>query len=238
MSDHIVKSYDADLQNLRRMIGEMGGLAERMLSDATQALASRDMDLAQRVITLDPRLDALQREIEEKSVLTIAKRQPLATDLREVIAAIRIASDLERVGDLAKNIAKRVVAIAGQFHPARIVKGVEHMSDLVLEQLKDVLDAYTTRDQERSVDVWTRDGDIDVLYNSLFRELLTYMMEDPRNITFCTHLLFAAKNVERIGDHSTNIAETVYYLATGNSLPTDRPKFETTINSTSGMNIG
>lgn len=223
-NDHIVSSFDADLNALRRMIAEMGGIAEKMLSDATQALAERDIKLAQQVIALDPRLDLLQREVEESAVLTIAKRQPMAVDLREVISAIRIASDVERIGDLSKNISKRVVAIAGQFQPARIIKGVQNMSDLVLAQMKDVLDAYAERDAVRALDVWTRDGDIDALYTSLFRELLTYMMEDPRNISFCTHLLFAAKNVERIGDHTTNIAETINYLITGEMLSTERPK--------------
>jgi phosphate transport system protein len=145
-------------------------------------------------------------------------------DLREVIAANRMAGDLERIGDLAKNIAKRVLAISGQFQPPRIVAGVEHMSDLVVGQLKDVLDAYVERNVDKALDVWRRDGATDELYTSLFRELLTYMMEDPRNISYCTHLLFAAKNVERIGDHTTNIAETVHYLVTGRTLAADRPK--------------
>jgi phosphate transport system protein len=233
MSEHIMSSFDEDLKNLRRMVSEMGGIAERMLADATQALGTRNIALAQAVIAMDPRLDALQRQIEEKAVLTIARRQPMASDLRTIVSAFRIASDLERVGDLAKNVGKRVVVIAGQFHPHKIIKGVEHMSDLVLTQLKDVLDAYTERNNEKAMDVWQRDGEIDSLYTSLFRELLTYMMEDPRNITFCTHLLFAAKNIERIGDHTTNIAETIHYACTGQSLPTDRPKRDTTMDTAS-----
>lgn len=224
MSDHIVSAFDADLKALRRMISEMGGIAERMTADATTALATRDTALAQTVIAMDPRLDGLQREVEERAILTLATRQPVAIDLRDVFSAIRIASDVERIGDLSKNIAKRVVAIAGQFHPPKIVTGVEHMSDLVLGQLKDVLDAYASGDDAQAMDVWSRDGGIDSLYTSLFRELLTYMMEDPRNITFCTHLLFAAKNIERIGDHTTNIAETIHYLVTGHTLTTERPK--------------
>lgn len=227
MSEHIVGAFDADLKTLRRMIAEMGGIAEKMLADAADALAERDAALAQSVIALDVRLDVLQREVEEKAVLTIARRQPVAVDLREVIAAIRIASDLERIGDLAKNIAKRVVAISGQFQPAKILTGVKHMSDLVIAQLKDVLDAYAERDDEAGLDVWNRDGETDALYTSLFRELLTYMMEDPRNISFCTHLLFAAKNVERIGDHTTNVAETIHYLVTGEVLSAERPKKDT-----------
>ena len=224
MSDHIVTSYDNDLETLRRSIAELGGVAEKMLADATEALVRRDTALAQTVIAVDKRLDALQREIEEKSVLLIARRQPLAIDLRETISGIRVSGDLERTGDLSKNIAKRVVAISDQAQPQKIVLGVQHMSDLVQEQLKDVLDAYASRDLAAAHDVWERDGQIDALYNSLFRELLTYMMEDPRNISFCTHLLFCAKNVERIGDHTTNIAETIQYLVTGETPAGERPK--------------
>ncbi|AWB21773.1 phosphate transport system regulatory protein PhoU [Methylobacterium currus] len=224
MSSHIVTSYDQELQNLRRSIAEMGGIAEKMVADSGQALLRRDAALAQAVIAVDQRLDGLQREIEEKAILLIAKRQPMAVDLRETISAIRVSGDLERIGDLAKNVAKRVVAIADQVQLQKVVVGVEHMNELVQGQLKDVLDAYATQDTVAALDVWARDGGIDALYTSLFRELLTYMMEDPRNITFCTHLLFCAKNVERIGDHTTNIAETIHYLATGETLPTDRPK--------------
>ncbi|WP_342149524.1 phosphate signaling complex protein PhoU [Methylorubrum sp. SB2] len=224
MPEHIVSSYDNDLENLRRSIAEMGGVAEKMLAEATEALVRRDTTLAQAVIVADKRLDTLQREIEERSVLLIARRQPLAIDLRETISGIRVAGDLERIGDLAKNIAKRVVAISDQAQPQKIVLGVQHMSDLVQEQLKNVLDAYASRDTAAAHDVWERDGAIDALYNSLFRELLTYMMEDPRNISFCTHLLFCAKNVERIGDHTTNVAETIQYLATGEVPTTERPK--------------
>ena len=224
MADHIVSSYDAELQDLRRTISEMGGIAEKMLADAITALVRGDTALAQAVIAIDPRLDALQRAIEERAILTLVRRQPMAVDLRETVSAIRISGDLERIGDLAKNIAKRVLAISGRFQPQKIVAGVQHMSDLCEEQLKDVLDAYAQKHDEAAMDVWRRDGAIDALYTSLFRELLTYMMEDPRNITFCTHLLFAAKNIERIGDHTTNIAETVHYLVTGENLAGERPK--------------
>ena len=225
MTDHIVRSYDTDLEGIRRSLAEMGGMAERMLGDSTVALVRRDTALAQKIISADQRLDNLQREVEEKAVLTIARRQPLAQDLRELISAIRLASDIERVGDLAKNIAKRAVAISGQFSPPhRAVVGLEHMSRLVQAQLKDVLDAYAASNEQKAMEVWRRDDEIDALYTSLFRELLTYMMEDPRNITFCTHLLFCAKNVERIGDHTTNIAERIYYAVRGDSLPEDRPK--------------
>ena len=224
MSEHIVSSYDFELQDLRRRISEMGGIAEKMLIDSIAALVRRDTPLAQAVIAADARLDVLQREVEEHAILTIARRQPLAIDLRETISAIRVSGDVERIGDLAKNIAKRALAVAGQFQPQKIVVGVQHMSDLVLGQLKDVLDAYAQQDARRALDVWQRDGEIDALYTSLFRELLTYMMEDPRNISFCAHLLFCAKNIERIGDHTTNIAETIHYLVTGETLSIDRPK--------------
>jgi phosphate transport system protein len=231
MSEHIVRSYDADLQGLRQRIAEMGGIAEKMLSDATSALVRDHAGLARSVIAEDPRLDDLQRLIEERGILTIARRQPLAVDLREVIAALRIASDLERAGDLAKNVAKRVIATTGQSQPKRAVTGVERMSDLALAQLHDVLDAYAGNDVEGALSVWRRDGAIDAMNNSLFRELLTYMMEDPRSISFCTHLLFCAKNIERIGDHTTNIAETVHYLVTAETLAIDRPKNDRSIDA-------
>jgi phosphate transport system protein len=231
MAEHIVTSYDNDLQALRRRISEMGGIAEKMLVDAIQALVRHDTPLAQTVIAADKRLDVLQREVEENAILTIARRQPLAVDLRETISAIRVSGDVERIGDLAKNIAKRALAIGSDFQPQKIVLGLQHMSDLVLGQLKDVLDAYAQQDTVRALDVWKRDGAIDALYTSLFRELLTYMMEDPRNISFCTHLLFCAKNIERIGDHTTNIAETVHYLVTGETLAIDRPKNDRSIDA-------
>ncbi len=234
MSEHIVRSYDTDLQGLRQRIAEMGGIAEKMLVDSVDALARHDKPLAQTVIASDPRLDILHREVEENAILTIARRQPLAVDLRETISAIRIAGDVERIGDLAKNIAKRAVAIGDDFQPHKIVVGLRHMNDLVLGQLKDVLDAYAQKDTAKALDVWKRDGAIDALYTSLFRELLTYMMEDPRNISFCTHLLFCAKNIERIGDHTTNIAETVHYLVTGETLAIDRPKNDRSIDATVG----
>jgi phosphate transport system protein len=180
------------------------------------------------VIAADGRLDILQRDVEERAILTIARRQPLAVDLREIVSAFRIAADLERIGDLAKNIGKRVMAVSGGFRPQQIVTGLQHMSDMALEQLKDVLDAYAQHDTEAAMDVWRRDDAIDALHTSMFRELLTYMMEDPRNITFCTHLLFCAKNIERVGDHTTNVAETIYYLVTGQSLSGERPKGDRT----------
>ena len=224
MSDHIVSAYDKELGLLGRKIAEMGGIAEKMLSDAMDALAALDADLARATVAVDPRLDMLQREIEEQAILTIARRQPMAVDLREIVAAIRISADLERVGDLAKNIAKRAVVVATEARLPRAIIGLKSMHDAAALSLKDVLDAYAHRDVERARDVWVRDANLDALEDSVFRDLLTFMMEDPRNISFCTHLLFCSKNIERIGDHSTNIAETIVYLVTGEALPVDRPK--------------
>ncbi len=224
MASHIVTAFENELREINRKVAEMGGLAEKSVVDSIDALIKRDTILAQRVIAADARLDQLQREIEDDAITLIAKRQPLAVDLREVVSAIRISNDLERVGDLAKNTAKRVLALRGDYQAAALLRGVEHMSEIVLEQLKEVLDAFGARDANRAMAVWKRDGAVDDLYTSLFRELLTYMMEDPRQITMCTHLLFAAKNVERIGDHATNIAETVHYLVVGEQLADERPK--------------
>jgi len=228
MNEHTAKAFDSDLQELSRSIGEMGGLAEREIADAIQALTRRDTALAMRVVASDPTIDALQREIEEKAILTIARRQPMAIDLREIVAALRVANDLERIGDLAKNIGKRVLALPDDFYPQKLIRGVEHMASLVLNQLKQVLDAYGSRDIASALVVWKGDEEIDALCTSLFRELLTYMMEDPRNITFCIHLMFCAKNIERMGDHATNIAETVHYMVEGHPITDQRPKGDTT----------
>ena len=224
MTDHIVKAYDKELDFLGRKIAEMGGIAEKMVSDAMDALVDFDADLARATVAVDPRLDRLQREIEEHAILTIARRQPMAVDLREIVAAIRISSDLERVGDLAKNIAKRAIVVAAEARLPRAIIGLKSMNETAALALKDVLDAYAHRDIEQARSVWMRDADLDALEDSVFRDLLTFMMEDPRNISFCTHLLFCSKNIERIGDHSTNIAETIVYLVTGEALPVDRPK--------------
>ena len=228
MAEHLMKAFDADLQDLQRMVAEMGGLAEQMIADAVDALAKRDTALSQEIIASDAAIDALQREIEEKAVLTIARRQPMAVDLREIVAALRVSNDLERIGDLAKNIAKRVLALGAEYRFPTVMRGVENMADLVLAALKQVLDAYAQRDLDEALAVWRGDEAIDAVNNSLFRELLTYMMEDPRNITFCTHLLFCAKNIERMGDHATNIAETVHYMVEGRALADERPKGDTT----------
>jgi phosphate transport system protein len=202
----------------------MGGIAEKMVIDAVDALANSDTALAHQVVATDARLYTLQHEIEELTVLTIARRQPVAVDLRELIVAIRVAGDLERVGDLAKNIAKRTVKVGSAARVPRAIIGLKHMNEVATELLKDVLDAYAQRDEVRAREVWERDVDLDALEDSVFRDLLTHMMEDPRNISFCAHLLFCSKNIERIGDHATNIAETVVYIVTGVPMPSERPR--------------
>ena len=223
-SHHIVSAYDEELKFLARKIAAMGGHAERMVEEAMSALVHGNQGLAQKVILDDVVLDEAQREIDDKAILIIARRQPMATDLREIIGAIRISADLERVGDLGKNVAKRVVAVTTGRQPASLFRGLQALADLTLAQLKEILDIYASRSVERIAFVRDRDDQIDAMYTSLFRELLTYMMEDPRNITPCTHLLFCAKNIERIGDHATNIAETIYFMVTGEQMPAERPK--------------
>jgi phosphate transport system protein len=229
MSQHTVASFDSDLKVLDGMIGTMGDSARRALADATKALLTRDTILAQQVIQADRAIDTLQHEIEERAVQTIARRQPMAVDLREIVAAMRVANDLERVGDLAKNVAKRVVAIGEQRSPVALAAGLESLSLRVGDQLSAVLKAYRNRDAAGAMAVWEADGAIDALFTSLFRELLTYMMEDPRSIGYCTHLLFCAKNLERVGDHATNIAETAHFVITGKIIAAERPKADESI---------
>jgi phosphate transport system protein len=226
-TDHTVKSFDGELQHLSQVIAEMGGLAESQLASAIDALVRRDSDLAGRVVESDKRIDELEQEIGNFTVRILALRQPMAQDLREVVAAIKIAADIERIGDYAKNIAKRAI-ILNQGAPMRPVNSIPRMGALAQQIVKGVLDAYIEKDADRAQAAWRRDEDVDEMYNSLFRELLTYMMEDPRNIGPCTHLLFIAKNIERIGDHATNIAEIIYFLVHGKSLDESRPKGDTT----------
>lgn len=223
MSDHIVKSFDDELAQLKTRLIHMGGMAENTLEQATTALSTGNTELADKTIAIDAKIDAIQREVEERAIALIARRQPMALDLRAVIVAIHVCSDLERVGDLAKNIAKRTHALP-ETPPRHIMTGFVRTSVLALEQLKSVIDAYVQVDTEKALTVWRSDKDLDELYNSIFRELLTYMMEDPRTIGLCTHLLFCAKNIERIGDHTTNIAENIYYLVHGKTIAEDRPK--------------
>lgn len=231
MTDHTVKAYDDDLDALKNMMAQMGGIAEEQLAQAIEAISKRDTKLADQVIAQDKRLDVLEQQIEEKAILTIAKRQPMAQDLRAIVVAIRVASDMERIGDLAKNTAKRTHAMSEQL-PRKLVMGIARMGQLAQLQLKNILDAYAQNNTDLAMQVWRADEDLDALYNSIFRELLTYMMEDPRMIGMCTHLLFCAKNMERIGDHTTNVAENIYYLVNGSAITEERPKKDSTSVST------
>ncbi|MDR3476329.1 MAG: phosphate signaling complex protein PhoU [Devosia sp.] len=217
-SDHTVISYDEELTRLAESIAEMGGLVEASISNATLALLKLDHSLAQATIEADLRIDAMQRRIDEMAVSMIARRQPVAADLRAIITSIHVANDLERMGDMAKQISRRSLQIETLSLAPKFYNGVKHMNDLVLRQVKAALDAYATRDSAAAIEVCNGDDEIDALYTSLFRELLTYMMEDPRVITQCTHLLFCGKSLERAGDHATNIAEAAYYLETGRQL--------------------
>jgi phosphate transport system protein len=228
MVDHTIRAFDTDLQQLAGKVAEMGRLDGEQIADAITALLKRDTALAEQVIATDDRVDDLQREIEEKAVATIARRQPMAIDLREIVGTLRISNDLERVGDLAENIAKRELLLTEEFRINEIAPQLQHMANLVRDQLARVLRSYEQRDAVLALDVWRKDQEIDALNTSLFRELLTYMMEDPRNITFCSHMLFCAKNIERAGDHATNIAETVYYIVEGRQLTEKRPKADVT----------
>jgi phosphate transport system protein len=228
MNEHTIKAFDVELQDLTRMIAEMGGLAERQIVESVEALTKRDRERARRVVKADAMVDDLQRLIEQKAVATIATRQPMAVDLRDIVGILRIASDLERIADLAKNIGKRVIALNGEDMPRKSIRGVRHMADLALNQLRDVLDSFARRDSAKALSVWNRDKDIDAMYTSLFREALTYMMEDPATISFGIHLLFCAKNIERMGDHATNIAEAVCYMVEGQVFLDERPKADDT----------
>jgi len=224
MHPHTIGSYDTDLKDLDGLVGEMASRAEGLLEHATRALDEADVLRAQKVIAADAAVDLLQHDIEEKAITTIARRQPVANDLRYIVSTIRIANDLERIGDLAKNVAKRVIAIAEQPASVKVASSLAPLAARARAQLRSVAAAYRNRDDAAALEVWEADGAIDALHTSLFRELLTYMMEDPRSIGFCTHLLFCAKNLERIGDHATNIAETLHYMLTGDVLSGERPK--------------
>lgn len=220
-NEHIVTSFTDELTELARSISEMGGLVEKAIADATEALIRSDGQLALATVAADKKVDAMQRQIDDMAVSIIARRQPVAQDLRLVIASIHVANDLERIGDMAKSTARRSTQFEGLGMSTQFKNGMRHMGELVQRQVKLALDAFAARDADMAIEVVERDTDVDALYVSLFRELLTYMMEDPRNITMCTHLLFCGKNLERVGDHSTNIAEQAYFLATGKSLVSD-----------------
>jgi phosphate transport system protein len=226
-SEHIIKSYDDELRRLDNTITQMGGLAESQLATAIDAVAKRDTQMATRVVEGDGAIDELDREIESLVVRLLALRQPMARDLRQIVASLKISADLERIGDYAANVAKRSVALS-LTPPVRPVHAIPRMGNFCQQMVKDILDAYVARDADRALAVWLRDEELDEMYTSLFRELLTYMIEDPRNITASTHLLFMAKNLERVGDLTTNIAETIYFFVHGVPLNQMRPKRDRT----------
>ena len=224
--DHVVKSYDQELKRLRNMMTQMGGIVESQVALAAEAIMHRDAASATRVVEEDPKVDALEREVEAFVIRMLALRQPVAADLRHIVAALKITGDLERIGDYAANVAKRSIVLV-QFSLPYSLAGLAHMAVMVQGQLKSIIDALGDNDADKAVEVWRSDQVVDDIYNAIFRELITYMMEDPRNITPCTHLLFIAKNLERIGDHATNVAENLYYAVKGESLPDSRPKGDT-----------
>jgi phosphate transport system protein len=224
-TDHIVRSFDEELSRLSDLVSRMGGMADNQLDKAINALQTRDSALAEEVIEADPKIDALQYEIEELALRMIALRQPMAADLRETVAALKIAPLIERIGDYAKNVAKRAIAL-NQIPPVKPLFTIPRMGRMVREMLKDVLDAFANQDVDKAREVWLADEEVDEMHDSLFREMLTYMMEDPRNITPCTHLLFAARNIERMGDLATNVAEVIHFQVTGNMLSGERPKVD------------
>ena len=224
--EHLVKSYDQELKRLRNMMTQMGGIVENQVALAAEAIMHRDAAAATRAVEEDPKVDALEREVETFVIRLLALRQPVAGDLRQIVAALKITGDLERIGDYAANVAKRSIVLA-EFSLPYSLAGLAHMARLVQAQLKLIIDALGDNDTDKATEVWRSDQVVDDIYNAIFRELITYMMEDPRNITPCTHLLFIAKNLERIGDHATNVAENLYYAVKGESLPDSRPKGNT-----------
>jgi phosphate transport system protein len=223
LAQHIVKSFEQELKQLRDMLVDMGGLLENQLAAAANAVLQGDSASATLAMEQDPAVDTLEREVEALVIRMLALRQPLAGDLRTIVSSLKLSSDLERIGDYAANIAKRSIVL-NQFNLPFKLGGLSHMARLVQENLKMTIDVIGDGDPARAVQVWRADQAVDDIYTAIFRELITYMMEDPRNITPCTHLLFVAKNLERIGDHTTNIAETVHYAVTGEVLPEGRPK--------------
>ena len=221
--EHLVKSYDLELKRLRNLLTEMGGIVESQVALAADAIMTLDPAVATRVVEEDPRVDGLEREAEQFVIRLLALRQPMAGDLRHIVASLKITSELERIGDYAATVAKRTIVLA-QYSLPYSLGGLGHMARLVQEHLKTIIDAIGESDADKAIEVWRSDQVVDDMYNAIFRELITYMMEDPRNITPCTHLLFIAKNLERIGDHATNIAEMVHYAVKGEVLPDTRPK--------------
>lgn len=235
MSEHTLKRFDEELERLNATINEMGGLAENQFTKALDAVRERDTVLAEQVIAEDARVDALDNAVQEQTVKLLALRQPMAVDLRVVLSSIKVAAALERIADYAKNTAKRSLLLTQGTAPPSAVAGIDRLGRLVRTALKDVLDAFADEDVEKARDVWQRDEEIDLVYTGLFRQLLTYMMEDPRTITSCTHLMFMAKNIERAGDHVTNIAELISFRKTGQSFQDVRPKGSSSLYSAGGV---
>jgi phosphate transport system protein len=225
-SEHLVKSFDQDLKRLTDMLIRMGGIVESQVSLASEAVMERSAEAAARAVEEDVKVDALERDVDAFVIRMLALRQPMAADLRHIVAGLKITGDLERIGDYAANVAKRSMVLA-QFPVPYSMGGLAHMLVLVQAQLKSIIDSLGSNDSDKAIEVWRSDRAVDEIYNTIFRELITYMMEDPRNITPCTHLLFIAKNLERIGDHTTNIAETIYYAVKGEVIPDVRPKGDT-----------
>lgn len=233
MNRHTVQTYDRELDELDGAVSQMGGLVEDLVWRAYRALERRNPQLAEQAVRADEVVDQLERDVQERAILLIARRQPVADDLRHALAVLKIAAELERVGDLAKNIARRAMTVSTAEQPRQIIAGLEHMTELAARQLKDVLDAWTARDAAKARLVWSGDASLDALYSSVFRDALAWMLVDPRNIEHSTHLLFAAKNLERIGDHTTNVAEQIIFLVTGSAPPRDRLKRDDTSSITS-----
>jgi phosphate transport system protein len=222
-AEHIVKAYASELRRLQGLMVEMGGMVESQVANACNAVLNKDAEAATMAVEADPAVDAMERDVEKFVVRLLALRQPMAQDLRQIVACLKMTGDIERIGDYAANVAKRSLVL-NQYTLPYTLSGLAHMSRLVQENLKTIVDAMGDSDVDKAMQVWRSDELIDEIYNALFRELITYMMEDPRNITPCTHLLFVAKNLERIGDHATNIAETIHYAVLGTAIPTSRPK--------------
>jgi phosphate transport system protein len=235
-SEHIVKSYEQELSRLRGLVTQMGGMVEAQAANAARAVLEHNATAAGYAVQDDLNVDALEREIADFAIRMLALRQPVASDLRMIVASIRISGDLERIGDYAANVAKRSLVLNEMAAPYTL-SGIGHMCRLVQENLKITVDAIGADDAERALEVWRSDIMIDDVYSAIFREQITYMMEDPRNITPCTHLLFIAKNLERMGDHATNIAETLHYAITGSAIPAERPKGESSY-TTSNRSLG
>ncbi|UTW55392.1 phosphate signaling complex protein PhoU [Kordiimonas sp. SCSIO 12610] len=231
-TQHIVTAYDDELEALDRMVAEMGGRVEQLLSDAVSGLIRSDAETAQNVVAEDKNIDQLELDINQQATQLLALRQPMAADLRAVVASLKIANDLERMGDYSKNIAKRTITLSNTSFMPSMSRSIENISRMVGDMISNVLDAYRKRNSELAKDVIAQDESVDQLYTSLFREILTYMMEDPRNITICTHYLFIVKNIERIGDHATNIAEQIYYVAEGAPYEEGHPYADETSNIT------